>query len=157
PSRPPAMPGRSRSRSSRRATGGSATPTRWCASSRSGSSRRYETEIGQFRSHVSMKQPKTTADQRGGAACVIGWPVKHSRSPLIHNYWIKQHGVAGEYRREEVPPDRLADFLARMGAAGYVGCNVTLPHKEAVLALTEPDGRARIVGAANTLWLDGDH
>jgi len=104
-----------------------------------------------------MKQPKKTADQRGGAACVIGWPIKHSRSPLIHNYWIKQHGIAGEYRREEVAPDRLADFLARMGAAGYVGCNVTLPHKAAVLALTEPDGRARTVGAANTLWLDGNH
>src|SRR5215468_10929385 len=104
-----------------------------------------------------MKQPKKTADQRGGAACVIGWPIKHSRSPLIHNYWIKQHGIAGEYRREEVAPDRLADFLARMGAAGYVGCNVTLPHKEAVLVLTEPDSRARTVGAANTLWLDGSH
>jgi shikimate dehydrogenase len=104
-----------------------------------------------------MKQPKKTAEQRGGAACVIGWPVKHSRSPLIHNYWIKQHGIAGEYRREEVAPDRLADFLARMAALGYLGCNVTLPHKEAVLALTEPDNRARAIGAANTLWLDGNH
>jgi shikimate dehydrogenase len=89
------------------------------------------------------------------AACVIGWPVAHSRSPLIHNYWLAQHGIAGDYRREPVAPEQLAHFLHNLGGRGYVGANVTLPHKEAVLALAEADARARAVGAANTLWLDG--
>jgi len=89
------------------------------------------------------------------AACVIGWPVEHSRSPLIHNYWLKLYGIAGEYRREAVPPQKFAGFVRSLAARGYVGANVTVPHKEAVLALSEPDDRARAVGAANTLWLDG--
>ena len=88
-------------------------------------------------------------------ACVIGWPAGHSRSPLIHNYWIRQHGLAGEYRQEAVPPDRFADFVRHLAAHGYVGANVTIPHKEAALALSQPDARAEAVGAANTLWLDG--
>jgi shikimate dehydrogenase len=89
------------------------------------------------------------------AACVIGWPVKHSRSPLIHEYWIKRHGLAAAYRREEVMPEAFADFIATMAGRGYMGANVTLPHKEAALTLSEPDDRARTVGAANTLWLEG--
>jgi shikimate dehydrogenase len=89
------------------------------------------------------------------AACVIGWPVGHSRSPLIHNYWIKQHGLDAEYRREAVGPEQFKDFITHLAARGYVGANVTVPHKEAALALSEPDDRARAVGAANTLWLDG--
>jgi shikimate dehydrogenase len=89
------------------------------------------------------------------AACIIGWPVKHSRSPLIHNYWLKHYGIAGEYRREEVPPERFAEFVSNLAARGYAGANVTLPHKEAALVLSQPDDRARAVGAANTLWLDG--
>jgi shikimate dehydrogenase len=89
------------------------------------------------------------------AACVIGWPVAHSRSPLIHGYWIKQHGLAADYRREALKPDEVADFFANLSARGYVGCNVTLPHKEAALAASHPDDRARAVGAANTLWLEG--
>ena len=88
------------------------------------------------------------------AACVIGWPVQHSRSPLIHNYWLKHYGMAGEYRRELVPPEEFAAFVGSLAARGYVGANVTLPHKEAALALSKPDERARAVGAANTLWLD---
>ncbi len=88
------------------------------------------------------------------AACVIGWPVAHSRSPLIHRYWLKEHGIAGDYRREAVAPENFASFLADLGARGYVGANVTIPHKEAALALSEPDDHARAVGAANTLWLD---
>jgi shikimate dehydrogenase len=89
------------------------------------------------------------------AACVIGWPVGHSRSPLIHNYWIKQHGLDAEYRREAVSPEQFGDFITHLVGRGYVGANVTVPHKEAALALSEPDERARAVGAANTLWLDG--
>ena len=89
------------------------------------------------------------------AACVIGWPVEHSRSPLIHNYWLKHYGIAGEYRREAVPREEFASFVNHLPARGYVGANVTVPHKEAALALSEPDERARAVGAVNTLWLDG--
>jgi shikimate dehydrogenase len=89
------------------------------------------------------------------AACVIGWPVEHSRSPLIHNYWLKACGVPGEYRREAVPPDQFRDFLRSLAARGYVGANLIFPHKEAALAWSEPDDRARAVGAANTLWFDG--
>jgi shikimate dehydrogenase len=90
------------------------------------------------------------------AACVVGWPVKHSRSPLIHNYWLKLYGIDGDYRREEVPTEDFADFIGTLAARGYAGANVTVPHKEAAFALSEPDERARAVGAVNTLWRDGD-
>ena len=86
------------------------------------------------------------------AACVIGWPIAHSRSPLIHNYWIKQHNLDAEYRREAVPPEQLEDFVENLRMHGYVGANVTVPHKEAALALSLPDDRAKAVGAANTLY-----
>jgi shikimate dehydrogenase len=89
------------------------------------------------------------------AACIVGWPVGHSRSPLIHNYWLKHYGIAGEYRREAVPPDEFAPFVKNLAARGYAGANVTLPHKEAALKLSQPDDRAEAVGAANTLWFDG--
>ena len=86
------------------------------------------------------------------SVCVIGYPVKHSRSPLIHNYWIKQHGIDAEYRTEEVPPQDFPAFVQSLREHGYVGANVTVPHKQASMALSEPDARARAVGAANTLW-----
>ena len=88
--------------------------------------------------------------------CIIAWPAGHSRSPLIHNYWIKQHNLNAEYRREAVPPEQLADFIAHLREHGYIGGNVTVPHKQAVLALCEPDERAKAVGAANCLWYEGD-
>lgn len=89
-------------------------------------------------------------------ACVTGWPVAHSRSPLIHRYWLKQYGVAGDYRLEAVPPERFPDFLRQLRTLGYVGANVTIPHKEMALALTRPDDLAQAAGAANTLWFEGD-
>lgn len=88
------------------------------------------------------------------AACIIGWPVSHSRSPLIHNYWIKLHGLNAEYRREAVEPVRFASFIESLRERGYVGANVTVPHKEALLKLAKPDDRATAVGAANTLWYE---
>jgi shikimate dehydrogenase len=88
------------------------------------------------------------------AACVIGWPVEHSRSPLIHDYWIRQFGLKAAYRREAVPPDRFADFVTRLADHGYVGANVTVPHKETALELSKPDALAQAVGAANTIWRD---
>ena len=91
------------------------------------------------------------------AVCVIGYPAKHSRSPLIHNYWIKQHGIDAEYRIEEVPPECFADLVTHLRERGYVGANVTVPHKQAALTFSAPDERARAVGAANTLWyVDGN-
>jgi len=89
------------------------------------------------------------------AACVIGWPVEHSRSPLIHNHWIRQYGLNAEYRRKAVRPEQFGDFVSHLPEHGYVGANVTVPHKEAALALSAPDDQAKAVGAANTLWLDG--
>ena len=90
------------------------------------------------------------------AVCVIGWPAGHSRSPLIHNYWIKQHNIDAEYRKEAVPPDKIVEFITHLREHGYVGANVTVPHKQVALANTKPDERATAVGAANCLWYDGD-
>jgi shikimate dehydrogenase len=73
---------------------------------------------------------------------------------LIHGTWIEQYGLDAEYRREEIAPEAFADFIARLAERGYVGANITIPHKEMALALSEPDDRARAVGAANTLWYD---
>jgi shikimate dehydrogenase len=89
------------------------------------------------------------------AACIIGWPVKHSRSPKLHGYWIKRYRIDGDYRMEEVAPADFPAFIGNLAAHGYAGANITIPHKDAALALSEPDDRARAVGAANTLWLDG--
>ncbi|MGH6815499.1 MAG: shikimate dehydrogenase, partial [Hyphomicrobiaceae bacterium] len=87
------------------------------------------------------------------AACVIGWPAKHSRSPKLHGYWIRRYKIDGDYRIEEVPPEAFPAFVKDLAGRGYVGANITMPHKDAALALSEPDERARAVGAANTLWL----
>jgi shikimate dehydrogenase len=89
------------------------------------------------------------------AACIVGWPIDHSRSPLIHNHWLKRYRIAGDYRREAVRPEEFHAFVQSLAARGYAGANVTVPHKEAALAWSQPDDRARAVGAANTLWLDG--
>lgn len=90
-------------------------------------------------------------------ACLIGWPAAHSRSPLIHHHWLRTLGIAGGYVIEAVPPGDLRDFVLRLSLRGFVGANVTIPHKEAVLALSTPDARATAVGAANTLWFaDGE-
>jgi shikimate dehydrogenase len=86
------------------------------------------------------------------AACLIGWPAAHSRSPLIHHYWLRTLGIEGGYNIEAVPPEGFAEFVLHLSAHGFVGANVTIPHKERALALTVPDARARAVGAANTLW-----
>ncbi len=100
-----------------------------------------------------MSDGTTTAKK---AACIIAWPASHSRSPLIHNYWAQKYNLNAEYRREPVPPEQLTDFISHFRERGYVGGNVTVPHKEKVMALSEPDDRARAVGAANCLWYEGD-
>ncbi len=87
-------------------------------------------------------------------ACVIGHPVAHSRSPAIHKYWLAEHGIAGDYEREDVAPAQIVRFLARFADSGYVGANVTIPHKEVAFAAAEADAVAYELGAVNTLWLD---
>jgi shikimate dehydrogenase len=89
------------------------------------------------------------------AACLIGWPAAHSRSPLIHHYWLRTLGIEGGYNIEAVPPEGFAEFVMHLSTHGFVGANVTIPHKERALALSVPDARARAVGAANTLWYEG--
>ena len=90
-------------------------------------------------------------------ACVIGWPVAHSRSPIVHRYWLKQYGLEGAYEKEAVRPEELEGFLGTLARKGYVGANVTLPHKEAALrAAGSADQAAVAIGAANTLWLDSN-
>jgi shikimate dehydrogenase len=88
-------------------------------------------------------------------ACVVGWPVAHSRSPLIHGFWLREHGIDGDYVKRPLEPEDAADFFASLAAEGFVGCNVTVPHKEAAFrAASRPDAAARSVSAANTLWLE---
>jgi shikimate dehydrogenase len=88
-------------------------------------------------------------------ACVVGWPIEHSRSPLIHGTWIARYGIEGSYIRQAVRPGEAAAFFARLSDHGFVGCNVTLPHKEAAfVAAHEKKASAVAVGAANTLWLE---
>ena len=88
-------------------------------------------------------------------ACLIGWPAAHSRSPLIHHHWLRTLGIEGGYTIEAIPPEGFAEFVQHLSGHGFVGANVTLPHKERALALSVPDARAKAVGAANTLWYDG--
>ena len=89
-------------------------------------------------------------------ACVIGWPIEHSRSPLIHSYWLKKYGIDGAYTKEAVPPEAVTQFLRSLAQNGFVGCNVTVPHKEAAFAAADVrDASALAVSAANTLWIEG--
>jgi shikimate dehydrogenase len=90
-------------------------------------------------------------------ACVIGWPVEHSRSPMIHRYWLSLYGINGAYAKEAVPPEEARAFMRSLSNHGYVGANVTLPHKLLALEASDvADEAARAIGAANTLWLDGE-
>jgi shikimate dehydrogenase len=95
-----------------------------------------------------------TSGTKPPAACLIGWPAAHSRSPLIHHYWLRTLGIEGGYVIEAVPPDEFKDFIFRLSLRGFAGANVTIPHKEQALALSKPDARAKAVGAANTLWFE---
>lgn len=90
-------------------------------------------------------------------AFVIGHPVGHSRSPLIHGYWLRTLDLAGSYEATDVAPGDLASFLGSFRQAGFVGGNVTIPHKEAVFrAVDETTPLARRIGAVNTIRLAPD-
>lgn len=85
-------------------------------------------------------------------AFVIGHPIAHSRSPLIHNYWLKTYGIEGSYEPIDVTPDDLPVFFNRLKTREFVGGNVTIPHKELAFALSdELDPLAEQIGAVNTL------
>lgn len=85
--------------------------------------------------------------------CVIGWPITHSRSPLIHNHWIRTYGIESAlYERLAVPPEDFVATLHRLPELGYIGANVTVPHKEAAFAaLARHDGVALRLKAVNTI------
>jgi len=86
-------------------------------------------------------------------ACLMGHPVAHSRSPMIHNYWCKQLGIAGVYELKDLTPEEFPGFARGLGTNGYVGGNVTVPHKEAAFRLANArDAAAEAVGAVNVLW-----
>lgn len=90
-------------------------------------------------------------------AAITGYPVSHSRSPLIHGYWLKRHGIDGTYERVAVDPAEAEGFYRDFASSGLTGCNVTVPHKEVAAACCdELDDAAQAMGAANTLWLGED-
>ena len=92
-------------------------------------------------------------------ATVIGHPIAHSRSPVIHRHWIERYEVTGDYRAVDVGPNDLDAWLAALDPAETPGGNVTVPHKEAVHRWLGPDrldGAARATGSVNTLWFEGD-
>ena len=87
-------------------------------------------------------------------ACVIGWPISHSRSPIIHNHWLKLHGINGHYDRRPVEPEAIDSFLASFKAE-LVGANVTIPHKEAVFERVRiGDEQTTRLGSVNTLYIE---
>ncbi|MGE4058814.1 MAG: shikimate dehydrogenase, partial [Sphingomonadales bacterium] len=89
-------------------------------------------------------------------AGVMGWPVAHSRSPMIHGYWLRKHGIAGEYGLLPVKPEDAVAAIRALPQQGYAGCNCTVPHKHAALeAADEVDALARRIGAANTVVVRG--
>jgi len=90
-------------------------------------------------------------------AGVMGWPVMHSRSPMLHNYWFKQHGLAGTYVPLAVRPEGLAAALRALHPLGFAGCNLTIPHKqEAMKIVNEVDALARSIGAISCVIVKAD-
>jgi shikimate dehydrogenase len=93
----------------------------------------------------------------GPRACVIGWPVSHSRSPLIHSHWLAAFGLSGSYERHPVPTDAIDAFVAELKAGSWVGCNVTIPHKGAMASQCDRlSETAKRLGSVNTVWREGE-
>ena len=92
-----------------------------------------------------------------GIAGLLGWPVAHSRSPVIHNHWLAQYGIPGRYVLFAVPPEKLEAAVRGIAALGLRGCNVTTPHKQAIFPLLDRvDDLARKIGAVNTVVVEKD-
>lgn len=98
------------------------------------------------------------ADQKSfGIAGLLGWPVAHSRSPVIHNHWLARYGIPGCYVLFPVPPEKLESAVRGIAALGLRGCNVTTPHKQAIFPLLDRvDDLARKIGAVNTVVVEKD-
>lgn len=97
------------------------------------------------------------SDQRFVLAGVMGWPVAHSRSPVIHKHWIAKHGLKGSYVQLPVQPENLEDAIRGLKALGFAGCNVTVPHKVQAMALMdELHPVARRMQAINTIVVRED-
>ncbi len=97
---------------------------------------------------MTMKSPK---------AFVAGWPIDHSRSPLIHQYWLKTYNISGEYKKKAIAPDKFAAGFLQLRDKGYCGGNITIPHKVRVMKLVdETDVMARKIGAVNTICFHDD-
>jgi shikimate dehydrogenase len=97
------------------------------------------------------------SDQRFVLAGVMGWPVAHSRSPVIHNHWIAKHGLKGSYVQLPVQPENLEDAIRGLKALGFAGCNVTVPHKvRAMELMDELHPVARRMQAINTIVVRED-
>lgn len=82
---------------------------------------------------------------------VIGWPIEHSLSPAMHNAAFAALGMDWQYDKMAIPPDIIRQSLRELGDAGFIGINVTVPHKQAVMPFVKPDEIARAVGAVNTI------
>lgn len=96
-------------------------------------------------------------DKQFTLAGVMGWPVAHSRSPAIHNHWIRHYGLNGSYVLLPVQPDRLGDAVRGLRALGFAGCNITIPHKVAAMPLMDRiDPLAARIGAINTVVVQPD-
>src|SRR3954453_24207411 len=90
-------------------------------------------------------------------AGLLGWPVAQSRSPVIQNFWLQQHGVAGRYILLPVTPEKLDEALRGLGVLGFRGCNVTMPHKQGVMPMLDRvEPMARRIGAVNTIAVQED-
>lgn len=96
-------------------------------------------------------------DKAYGLAGVMGWPVSHSRSPALHNHWIRHYGLNGAYVLLPVEPELLPDAVRGLRALGFAGCNLTIPHKVAAMPLVDRvDPLARRIGAINTIVVEKD-
>ena len=92
------------------------------------------------------------SDSKIPLAAVIGHPIAHSKSPNVHGYWLRKYGLKGHYIPMDIAPDKLADLLPRLADLGFVGANITIPHKEKVMEIADLiTDRATLIGAANTL------
>ena len=90
-------------------------------------------------------------------AGVMGWPVMHSRSPKLHNYWFERYGLAGTYVPLAIKPEGLERALRALPALGFAGCNLTIPHKEQALRIVDhADARARRIGAISCVTVNAD-
>lgn len=90
-------------------------------------------------------------------AFVTGWPIAQSKSPLLHGFWLKKHGIEGTYEAVGVEPENIEKFLHKLPKTDYTGGNITIPHKEiAFQTVDQLDDAAKAIGAVNTLWIEED-